>query len=119
MKRNRIRQGETWYSSETSMTRRYVREYYRHEPIGTNSEGVTVRYTNLSLCHDNDATPQSIADLFVEREPRICAPKYFLRNSTTRRKSRKNTLLRSLSSAEFCKAMQKGVRMERPTFSFP
>ena len=119
MTRKRIRQGQTWYSSESLMTRRYVRGYQRHEPKGTNFEGITVRYTDVSLCHDNDVYPQSMADLFVERDHRMCAPVYFLNNSTTRKQSRKNALLRQLSTYEFCRAMQPGVRIERPTFSQP
>ena len=117
MKSTRIRQGQTWYSKDTSMTKRYVRKYYRHEPLGTNSEGITVKYTDISLCHDDGISTPEWADLFVERNPYMCAPKHFLKTSTSRRQSRKNTLLRALSTSEFCRAMQPGVRMYRPTFS--
>lgn len=117
MKSQRIRQGQTWYDNQTTMTKRYVRKYYRHEPFGANREGITVKYTDTSLCHDDGISTPEWTDLFVERNPYMCAPKRFLNTSTTRRKSRRNTLLRSLSTSEFCRAMQPGVRMHRPTFS--
>ena len=119
MKSQRIRQGQTWYSNQTTMTKRYVSKYYRHEPLGTNNAGVTVYYTDISLCHYDSVSNPEWSDLFVERNPYMCAPKRFLNTSASRRQSRRNTLLRSLSISEFCRAMQPGVRMQRPTFSQP